>query len=112
MINSDMGKKTDIGEEWITINKDPQHIAREKRKARALKQTQWWKNKISKGICYYCGKEFDLRQLTMDHIVPISRGGQSTKSNVVVCCKDCNNKKKYMTPVDIALQKINREKKG
>ena len=38
--------------------------------------------------------------VTMDHIVPISRGGKSTKSNVVVCCKECNNKKKYLLPIE------------
>ncbi|MEZ4578779.1 MAG: HNH endonuclease [Desulfobacterales bacterium] len=30
----------------------------------------------------------------MDHIVPISKGGQSTKNNVVPCCKTCNSEKK------------------
>ena len=30
----------------------------------------------------------------MDHVVPIGRGGKSTKGNVVISCKDCNNAKK------------------
>jgi 5-methylcytosine-specific restriction endonuclease McrA len=34
----------------------------------------------------------------MDHIVPIVRGGKSSKSNVVPCCKACNTKKKYLLP--------------
>ena len=33
--------------------------------------------------------------LTMDHVVPIVRGGRSTKGNVVPSCKDCNSKKKH-----------------
>jgi 5-methylcytosine-specific restriction endonuclease McrA len=36
----------------------------------------------------------------MDHIVPLIRGGKSTKGNLVPACKDCNNKKKYLLPVE------------
>ncbi len=36
----------------------------------------------------------------MDHIVPMARGGKSTKGNVVPACKVCNNKKKYMLPIE------------
>ncbi len=93
------------------MDKDPQRLAREKRKARELRNSQWWKHEITKGICYYCGKKFDPQDLTMDHIVPLSRGGKSNKGNIAVCCKDCNSKKKYMTPVELALRKIKIKKK-
>ncbi|MBI4650044.1 HNH endonuclease [Candidatus Desantisbacteria bacterium] len=92
----------------MDIEKDSKHIAREKTKARELKKTQWWKNEIASGTCYYCGCKFSSDELTMDHIVPLSRGGKSTKGNVVPCCKTCNNEKKYMTPVDMILNKINK----
>lgn len=36
----------------------------------------------------------------MDHVVPLSRGGRTVKSNVVPCCKECNNQKKYMLPLE------------
>lgn len=36
----------------------------------------------------------------MDHIVPIIRGGRSTKGNVVAACKACNTKKKYLLPME------------
>lgn len=36
----------------------------------------------------------------MDHIVPLSRGGKSRKGNIVAACKDCNNKKRYLLPVE------------
>ncbi|MBN2089600.1 HNH endonuclease, partial [candidate division KSB1 bacterium] len=84
--------------------KDPKHNAKEKAKAKALRKTQWWRNRIAKGICYYCNQSFPPDQLTMDHIVPISRGGRSNKGNIVACCKECNNKKHYLTPVDMILQ--------
>jgi len=92
-------------------NIDKKSIAREKAKARELRKSQWWKNEINKGQCHYCGKSVEPKDLTLDHIVPLSRGGKSTKGNVVPCCKECNNKKKYMTPVDMIIKIMNEEKK-
>jgi 5-methylcytosine-specific restriction endonuclease McrA len=79
---------------------DNDFIAREKYKARELRQTQWWKRKCAKGICYYCGQKVSPKKLTMDHIIPISRGGKTTKSNVTPACKECNTKKKTMLPFE------------
>ena len=53
-----------------------------------------------RGVCYYCKRRFPPKELTMDHIVPIIRGGFTRKGNVVPCCKECNNKKKYMLPIE------------
>jgi 5-methylcytosine-specific restriction endonuclease McrA len=75
-------------------------IKRERRKARDLRNSQWWKRKCDKGICYYCGHSIPPKELTMDHIVPLSRGGKTTKGNVVSCCKECNNQKKQLLPVE------------
>jgi len=79
---------------------DNSTIVRERQKARDLRQTQWWKRKLAKGICYYCGKHYPPHELTMDHIVPLVRGGKTTKGNVVTACKECNNKKKYLLPME------------
>lgn len=75
-------------------------IRREKEKARELRKSQWWKRKCSEGACYFCGRKFSPKELTMDHIVPIIRGGRSTKGNVVPACKECNSKKKHMLPME------------
>lgn len=75
-------------------------IAGEKAKARELRTSQWWKRRVAEGGCHYCHKRFKPSELTMDHIVPIIRGGKSTKGNVVPCCKECNNKKKHMLPIE------------
>lgn len=83
---------------------DEAHIKREKAKARVLRNSQWWRNQLGLGICYYCNEKFKKEQLTMDHVVPIIRGGKSTRANAVVCCKDCNSKKKYFTPVEITMK--------
>lgn len=37
----------------------------------------------------------------MDHVLPIIRGGKSTKGNIVPCCKKCNEEKKYKLPFDL-----------
>ena len=91
---------------WINIQKDEKHIKREREKAKKMKKSQWWQNKLHKGVCHYCHKKFPGEMLTMDHIVPLSRGGKSTKNNVVPCCKECNNEKKYLTPAEMILKKL------
>ncbi len=75
-------------------------IKREKERARKLRQTRWWRRRIGRGICYYCGAKVGSKNLTMDHVIPLSRGGTSSRDNIVPACKECNNKKKYMLPVE------------
>jgi len=75
-------------------------LAKEKAKARELRASQWWKRKLAEGVCHYCHCRFKPSELTMDHVVPIIRGGKSSKGNVVPCCKECNNKKKHMLPIE------------
>jgi len=73
---------------------------KEKSKARILRNSQWWKRKRSNGICHYCGNKFSPKELTMDHLVPIARGGRSVKNNLVPCCKECNTKKRQLLPLE------------
>jgi len=44
-------------------------------------------------ICLYCGREFPVSELTRDHVVPRSRGGKNTWTNVVTACRRCNHYK-------------------
>ncbi len=46
-----------------------------------------------RNTCQYCGTVFAPSELTLDHVVPRSLGGQSTWENLVACCKGCNHKK-------------------
>ena len=48
--------------------------------------------------CQYCSKKGKLAELTYDHIVPKSRGGKTTWTNIVTCCEPCNSKKRDRTP--------------
>ena len=79
---------------------DEAHIKAERRKARELRGSQWWKRRCAKGVCHYCRQSTPPRELTMDHIVPIARGGKSIKGNLVPACKECNNKKKQLLPME------------
>lgn len=82
-----------------------EHIKKERNKARELKKTPWWITRLNKGECYFCLKQFAKQELTMDHLVPLVRGGRSIKNNLVVCCKKCNFEKKHKTIVELKLKK-------
>lgn len=75
-------------------------IRREKAKARDLRKGRWWQQKIGQGTCYYCNKNFKPKALTMDHIIPLARGGTSSKNNIAPCCKECNTKKNILLPTE------------
>ena len=75
-------------------------IKKERSIARDLRKSTWWKRKCADGTCYYCNAKVPAKMLTMDHIVPVARGGKSVKNNIVTACKTCNNKKKYLLPIE------------
>ncbi|HEY7835130.1 MAG TPA: HNH endonuclease [Ktedonobacterales bacterium] len=54
--------------------------------------------------CQYCGKHF--RDLTLDHVLPRSRGGQSTWENLVACCRYCNGRKGNHLPKEVGMRLI------
>ena len=95
-----------MNDDWIDIKKDPKHVARERAKAKELRRSAWWKQQLAKGVCHYCGKMFKSSELTLDHILPVVRGGKSVKSNCVPCCKACNNDKKYLTPAELIMREL------
>lgn len=95
-----------MSDDWIDIKKDPKHVARERAKAKELRKSDWWRQQLAKGVCHYCGKTFPAGELTMDHILPVARGGKSSKGNCVPCCKACNNDKKYLTPAELIMREL------
>ena len=54
--------------------------------------------------CQYCGKR--MRDLTLDHVLPRSRGGQSTWENLVACCRACNGRKGNRLPKEVGMHLI------
>lgn len=43
--------------------------------------------------CQFCGKRFDTKELSLDHVLPKSRGGLTTWDNIVCSCSSCNARK-------------------
>jgi 5-methylcytosine-specific restriction endonuclease McrA len=57
-------------------------------------------------VCLYCATRFQTRDLTRDHITPLSRGGKDTWNNVATACRRCNNHKGGRTPEQAVMQLI------
>ena len=100
--------------EWYHLDVDPKHVARERERARKLRKSDWWRARIAEGHCHYCQKKFKPEELTMDHVVPVARGGTSTRGNVVPACRACNAAKKLETPAESLMRELeeNRKKNG
>lgn len=58
--------------------------------------------------CQYCGKRFTTSELSLDHVIPRSRGGQTTWDNVVCCCTVCNVKKGGRLPREASMKLITK----
>lgn len=92
--------ESSVGDTYFMSQVSEADLARERAKARELRGSQWWKRRRSSGVCHYCRRRFPPRELTMDHLVPLIRGGRSVRSNVVPCCRECNANKKYLLPLE------------
>ena len=82
--------------ERFTPDVGDDHVKRERARARELRESGWWKRRLAAGICHYCRRLVGAKALTLDHVVPLIRGGRSTRGNAVPACRDCNNKKKSL----------------
>ena len=61
--------------------------------------------------CQYCGHRFASSELSLDHVIPLSRGGTSTWENVVCACLSCNVKKGNRTPQEAHMRLVTAPKK-
>lgn len=64
------------------------------------KKNFWKRKRRTQMFCHYCKRsvsrnvhEAAENRATIDHIIPISKGGTSRKENTVVCCRKCNREK-------------------
>lgn len=58
--------------------------------------------------CQYCTCDFTTSELTLDHVVPRSRGGKNTWTNLVACCKKCNQAKRDRTPEEAGMELLRK----
>lgn len=49
-------------------------------------------------VCAYCGLRYGMRELSCDHVTPVSKGGKHTWTNVVTACRRCNMRKADLSP--------------
>lgn len=84
-----------VPHDGFLVEVDDATMRRERAKARELRASPWWKRRCARGVCHHCGKEVGAKALTMDHVVPLVRGGRSNKGNLVPACKACNNAKRH-----------------
>jgi 5-methylcytosine-specific restriction endonuclease McrA len=69
---------------------------RRRREASGMKRLRIYMR--DKFRCQYCGEKKNPAELTLDHILPRSRGGDNSPLNVVTACIPCNNRKSNRTP--------------
>jgi 5-methylcytosine-specific restriction endonuclease McrA len=96
-----------VVDEWDQVFRSPSRTVRVP-KVIALKQYQHVSSdpKFSRRsillrdrfCCQYCGERFPAAELTFDHVVPRSRGGQTVWNNILTACIDCNARKQNAMP--------------
>ena len=62
-----------------------------------------------RNTCQYCGAVLSANEMTLDHVLPRSRGGLSTWENLVACCHDCNRRKGSQLLHELTDMKLTRE---
>ena len=61
--------------------------------------------------CQYCGQRFSTSELSLDHVLPRSQGGDMAWENIVCCCVACNSRKGGRTPQQAGMQLIREPKR-
>jgi len=61
--------------------------------------------------CQFCERHLGKNTATIDHIIPRSRGGNTSYENCVACCKPCNNKKGDKKPSEVGMLLLRKPKK-
>jgi 5-methylcytosine-specific restriction endonuclease McrA len=61
-----------------------------------------------RNTCQFCSKVLPASDLTLDHIIPRSRGGDSSWENLVACCHSCNNRKGDRLPEEANMKLLRR----
>ncbi|MBC99542.1 MAG: HNH endonuclease [Halobacteriovoraceae bacterium] len=77
------------------------------RKVRFSRHNVFWRDAFQ---CQYCKKKELPSKLTLDHVLPQSRGGKTTWENIVSCCSPCNTKKANRLPHEAGMKLLKRPK--
>lgn len=98
--------------EWFAKNPEKRAAYEQNRRAKkklaggrlspGLKATLY---QSQKGICPACRCNFEIRDMHMDHVMPIALGGENSDSNIQLLCQPCNQSKHSKHPIDFMQQK-------
>lgn len=77
----------------------------EKKKFRLTRENIFLRDKNQ---CQYCETHFPSHQLTLDHVIPLSKGGGHSWENITTACHSCNNKKGNKTLKEYGHQPLNK----
>jgi 5-methylcytosine-specific restriction endonuclease McrA len=58
---------------------------------RALEQSSWWRSRLTRGRCHYCGAEVGEGELLLAFKVPLEAGGAPSRENAVPACRSCRD---------------------
>jgi hypothetical protein len=87
--NAATGKRSTLVIDSIVVINNTISPSRYRRAVPGLSKTTIWKR--DRNMCAYCGHVFRDDALTLDHVIPRSKGGPDTWQNLVACCKPCNS---------------------
>ena len=94
-----MNPSKQVGEPRLVEKKRYYNSTKTYREYQEMRKTPefwvWWKRQYARqeAKCYYCLESLRTRRVNVEHIVPMSRGGQNTRKNMVLSCADCNKEK-------------------
>lgn len=69
--------------------------------SKKFNRSRVWNKKAHE--CHWCGIALTFETMTLDHVIPISKGGSNQLGNLVPSCFACNNAKGDLDPIDFAL---------
>jgi len=112
-------EKVEVLEEYVTVIRSPNIVIYTpavvrlltyvKHKHNGIVYSKWNMYVRDQFVCQYCGKKIsDKTQLTRDHVIPRSYGGDTSWKNCVTCCKKCNLNKGGRTPKQAGMKLVQK----
>lgn len=100
-INRISGERSTLAIDTIIAVNDRSHVVRDASVPPLNNRELFYRDHFT---CLYCGHRFRPGDLTRDHVVPVSRGGADSWTNVVTACRRCNHRKSHYSPEEAGMK--------